>query len=244
MNEKEILKCFLEYPIWTSKPIFDKFKTIGNYIFRENSEYGKERFLFINGKKAKKVVLVAHADTFFDEYYGWEPQNHIVDIEDDFFVGRTEEGERIALGADDRAGCAIIWALKDYGHSILITDGEEYEMSGSNWLMEENTDIAKIINQHQFMIQFDRRNSQDFKCYTVGNKKFRAFIKNKTKYREPDRTSYTDISTLCDKICGVNFSVGYYHEHTNNEKINYIEWANTLYMARKLLAGDLPRFER
>ncbi len=54
MNEIEILKHFLEFPIWTSKPIFEKFKTIEGAIYREKDEVGKQRFLFIEGKLEKK----------------------------------------------------------------------------------------------------------------------------------------------------------------------------------------------
>ena len=240
----EILKHFLEYPIWTSKPIFDKFKTIQNAIFREHNAKGKERFLFVNGTKESKVVLVAHADTAFDDSKSKvSHKKHVVEIENDCFIG-YQNGKRIALGADDRAGCAILWALKDSGHSILLTDGEEHGRIGSHWLMEQNPDIANIINQHQFIIEFDRRNSNDFKCYDVGTDEFRAFINEKTNYEEPNRESYTDICTLCKDICGVNLSVGYYNEHTNNESINFNEWLHTLNVARKLLDEDLPKFER
>ncbi len=190
------------------------------------------------------MVLIAHADTYFDESYGYPKQKHIVEIDGNYFVGKTENGDRIALGADDRAGCAVLWALKDYGHSILITDGEEHGRIGSKWLMEENLDIAEIINQHQFMIQFDRQNSDDFKCYNVGTDEFRSFIKEKTNYTEPDRKKNTDICTLCDKICGVNLSVGYYDEHKNKEKINFNDWLNILNVTKNLLAMDLPKFER
>ena len=35
--------------------------------------------------------------------------------------------------------------------------------------MDHNKDIADEINHdHQFVIQFDRRNGRDFKCYDVG----------------------------------------------------------------------------
>lgn len=240
----EVLKHFLEYPIWTSKPIFDKFKTIQNAIFREHSENGKERFLFVNGTKESKVVLVAHADTVFDVFYNEPIQKHSVEIENDSFIGKNENGKRIALGADDRAGCAILWALKDAGHSILLTDGEERGKIGSHWLMEQNPDIANIINQHQFIVQFDRCNRNDFKCYDVGTDEFRAFIKEKTNFVEPNRESYTDICTLCKDICGVNLSVGYYDEHTSYERMNFNEWLHTLNIARKLLDEDLPKFER
>lgn len=244
MNEVDILKQFLECPIWTSKPIFDIFKSLENAVFREKSENSKERFLFVNGVRKNKVVLVAHADTFFDEYYSGKKQRHYVIKQGDFFIGNSLERERMALGADDRSGCAMIWLLKDTGHSILITDGEEKGRIGSNWLMRKNSDIAKIINQHQFMIQLDRRNSNDFKCYNVGSDEFRTFIREKTNFSEPDRSSFTDICTLCDEICGVNFSVGYYDEHTDNERINIKEWINTLTLVKSLLKNDLPKFNR
>jgi len=245
MKEIETLKNFLEYPIWTSKFIFDRFKSIDNAIFREKNEKGKERFLFIEGEKENKVVLIAHADTYFDEYYDMPIIKHIVEIQDDCFVGKAESsGERIALGADDRAGCAMLWELKDLGHSILITDGEEKGRIGSKWLKYNNKDIADILNKHQFMIQLDRKNGLDFKCYEVGTEEFRTFIEENTGYSEPDIKKCTDICTLCTDICGVNFSVGYYDEHTNYEKINFNEWLNTLNMVKKLLNRELPRFEK
>lgn len=246
-NDFETLKQFLEFPTYSSSQIFEKFKTIKNAIFREKDKLSKERFLFVSGKKKNKVVLVAHADTDFDDAYNGgnsNNQKHFVVMEEDCLVAKTKNGERVGLGADDRAGCAILWILKDSGHSILITDGEEHGRIGSRWLMEQNQDIAEIINEHQFMIQFDRRNNLDFKCYDVGTDEFRSFIKKTTGYSEPDRFSFTDICTLCDKICGVNLSVGYYCEHSKDERINPAEWMNTLNIARKLLKKDLQKFER
>lgn len=244
MNEIEILKDFLEFPLWTSRPVFEKFKAIDNAIFREQCETGKQRFLFVEGRKENKVVLIAHADTYFDQYYGYPKINHYVIENEGFFYGKDENGKLTGLGADDRAGCAILWLLKDSGHSILVTDGEEHGRIGSTWLMNDNPDIADIINNHQFMIQFDRRNSTDFKCYDVGTYEFREFVARKTGYSEPDRSSYTDICTLCRDICGVNLSVGYYNEHSNQERINISEWLNTLNLMKEFLRDDLPRFEK
>ena len=148
------------------------------------------------------------------------------------------------LGADDRAGCAIIWLLKEMGHSILITNGEEQGGRGSNWLMNENHDIAdKINSSHQFIIQLDRRNGRDFKCYSVGTDDFRAYVSKITGYSEPDRSSYTDIVTLCRDICGVNLSIGYRNEHSEDEHLIIDEWIKTLNICRKWLSEEkLPRF--
>ena len=106
------------------------------------------------------------------------------------------------------------------GHSLLITDGEEHGAIGSDWLMKgpENMDIANLINQdHQFIIQFDRRNGKDFKCYSVGTDEFRAYIAEKTGYLEPDRSAGTDIVKLCRDITAVDLSVGYRNEHSEEE---------------------------
>ena len=55
-------------------------------------------------------------------------------------------------------------------------------------------------------------------------------------------SSFTDICTLCDGICGVNLSVGYYCEHQRNEFIVIDEWLNTLNVAMKWLSmDDLPK---
>ena len=243
MTDIDLLKEFLEFPVWSSKPVFDKFKSIDNHIFRESGENDKQRFLFINGRKENKAVLIAHADTYCDKSKIAYNQKHFVKDEDGYFVALNEAGEKTLLGADDRAGCAILWALKDSGHSILVTDGEETGLIGSGWLIKNNPDIAELLNRHQFMIQFDRRNSTDYKCYYVGTDEFRKYIEQNTNYIEPDRSSRTDICKLCTDICGVNFSVGYYEEHTVKEKIDYNQWLHTLNMARKLLSQDLPRFK-
>lgn len=40
---------------------------------------------------------------------------------------------------------------------------------------------------------------------------------------------------LCEKICGVNLSVGYYDEHSSDEIVVEKEWKAALSTARKLL---------
>ncbi|MFA4958016.1 MAG: hypothetical protein WC556_13695 [Candidatus Methanoperedens sp.] len=109
----------------------------------------------------------------------------------------------------------------------------------------ENNDIKEEIQRHQFAVQFDRRNRRDFKCYSVGTDDFREYLMEKTGYTEPDRDSYTDIVTLCRDICGVNLSIGYLNEHTNEEILLIDEWWDTLEMCRKWLCEpDLPKFKR
>ncbi|MCL1795150.1 MAG: hypothetical protein FWG34_14960 [Oscillospiraceae bacterium] len=244
MHEIETLKKFLNFPISSTAKIYDEFKNIDGHVFREEDTNGKERFLYIEGRLENKVLLVAHADTYYDVCWDYPPKKHIVLHDGDFIKAVDKKGAPQLLGADDRAGVAMLWLLKDSGHSLLITDGEEHGQKGSEWLIKNNRDIAEKINfNHQFMIQLDRKNKNDFKCYQVGTDEFRAFVKNKTGYKEPDKSSSTDICVLCKNICGVNFSVGYYNEHGCDEKLNVREWLNTYCMVKELLAeNDLPKF--
>ena len=68
------------------------------------------------------------------------------------------------------------------------------------------------------------------------------FIEDNTGYKDAGIFSSTDITVLCEKICGVNLSVGYYYEHFTIERLNFNEWLNTLNIARKMLAPKQKKF--
>jgi hypothetical protein len=240
-NQIDVLKSFLEIPLGSANGVFERFIEIPGAIYRGE---GLERFLYVRGARSNKVLLVAHADTVWDHEYGYDPgPTHKIKIEDGAI---TAVNDQFGLGADDRAGCAMLWLLKDLGHSLLVTNGEEDGQTGSSWLMSNNEDIADEINHdHQFVIQLDRRNSADYKCYDVGTHEFRSYVADKTGYTEPDRRSTTDIRTLCREIAGVNLSIGYHREHGNQEYLNVAECDHTLKICRRWLAErELPRFRK
>ena len=244
MDEINVLKQFLDFPIGSTEEIFSQFKTLDGYVFRENKTYRKERFLYIEGKRKNKILLIAHADTVYDSFYKKKTFSQTIVEENNILKALSENGKFQALGADDRVGLAMLWLLKDSGHSLLVTDGEEGARIGSKWLKMENRDIAERINQnHQFMIQLDRCNGSEFKCYHVGNDEFRAFIKEQTGFSEPEFGAQTDVCSLCEDICGTNLSIGYYDNHTEYESLNIKEWLHTLQIVRKILAKEnLPKF--
>lgn len=244
MDDIELLLEFLKYPLGSGDAILKRFAGLpetthsGKPTHCVNPNNSLEQFVYIPGKRDNKVVLVAHADTFWDK--GWNQKHHAGTIMEHELVvdeniirsGTPDFG----IGADDRAGCAILWLLKDLGHSLLITNGEEHGQLGSNWLMNSHPDIANGINKdHQFMVEVDRRNGNDFKCYQVGTENFREYINKRTGYVDAGRDSYTDICTLCRDICGVNLSIGYKYEHHDNEEINIKHWQKTLGLCREWL---------
>jgi hypothetical protein len=235
MTELDILKEFLSYPLNSVEEIMKRFSTLKDAERKEGE--GKQKFVFVPGTREDAATLVAHADTVFDI------AEHTF-IEEDSVIKSTTEN--CGLGADDRAGCAIVWLLKDIGHNLLITDGEERGQIGAKWLLNCNADIAEIIFKSSFIIQFDRRNGKDYKFYDIPvSEEFENYIKKETGYINAGTGSNTDIVTLCENsksCCGVNLSVGYYNEHRSYETLVIKEWRNTLKVAENMLKKQLKRF--
>jgi hypothetical protein len=237
IQDIKVLHEFLEISVGRTDTVFEKFLSLKRTNTIDRGK-GSQRFLYIRGERENKVLLVAHADTVWDGKF--ESKN---ELQISNGIIRSSNGNH-GIGADDRAGCAMVFLLKDLGHSLLIVDGEEQRRLGSKWLMAENIDVAnEINNDHNFIVEFDRRNSSDYKCYNVGTDEFRRYIEKVTGYNEPDRESYTDIVTLCTKITGVNLSVGFQHEHFPDEYLKVDDWLGTLNLCRNWLsAKDLPKF--
>ena len=233
------LFTFLSMPLHSSDGVFERFAGLDGAICRADKAAAKERFIYVPGTRPDRALLVAHADTVFDEEYGNLPQPHTLHR-----CGDMIHGSGSPIGADDRAGCAMLWHMRASGHSLLITDGEEAGGIGSRWLMQENEDIAREINAHSFMVQLDRKNGADFKTYDVGTQAFKDYIAEETGFTDAGSDCFTDICLLSRELCGVNFSVGYYAPHTDCEYLNYREWIHSLRVVRSLLDKPLARFTR
>ncbi|TXT66026.1 MAG: hypothetical protein BAJALOKI3v1_50024 [Promethearchaeota archaeon] len=221
----------IDWFYYTPKDVLEKFASLDNSI--SHGEY-KERFVFIPGSRQDRVLLVAHADTVFNRM---KPK---IKFENGVF---SSELKNCGIGADDRAGCAIVWALKDLGHSIFIADGEESGCVASNYA-SSIPEINDMLQDHQFMIEFDRRGSNDLVFYDVGTKEFKSWCQHQFDGYKTNTGSFTDISVLAKKICGVNISIGYYSQHTSRETLVYSQWLNTLEKSRKVLSQkNIPKFE-
>lgn len=194
---------------------------------------GSEQFVFIPGTRQDRVLLVSHADTVWDD-----KKRQVVWCNGKYYSNIKDVG----IGADDRAGIAMLWKLRNSGHSILVTRGEERGCKAAHALIE-HPEWEKVVNEHQFSIEFDRMGEFDLAFYDVATDKFKDWVeKNMPKYKRIYGV-YTDICILCKKICGVNFSVGYYGQHSKEEYLIEKEWEQTFYLAEQLLKQDkLPQF--
>jgi hypothetical protein len=234
-SDIDVLLSFLEEPLNDASGIFQRFAALPGAELRVGAEPG-ERFLFVSGHRHDAATLVAHADTVFFDVAG-----HIMDIEGDIIRSGSPD---YGIGADDRAGCAILWLLRNSGHHLLITDMEECGRIGANYLIDTHPDIARVINGSSFIIQFDRRNGTDYKYYHLPvTDEFDDFIRsNLPGYHDAGTSSFTDITVLCTNVCGVNVSVGYRNEHHPEETLNIPEWRNTCERVGAMMERPLRRF--
>ena len=249
-HETEILMQFLAFRPDDSVPVLQKFAGLDGAISHFDGE--KKGFVYVPGTREDRVVLAAHTDTVWDKLY-WG-----------FFLPEIDEKELLekehrpvlsdgivrqggwngwGLGADDRAGCAMLWLLRNSGHSLLLTDGEEHGQIGANHLMRSYPEIADELNSHNYMIQLDRRNDCDYKTYDLSvSREFIDYVESQTGYMDAGRRSRTDIVALCKRICGVNFSIGYYTEHYADDYLDVDHWLNTYRIVKSMLEKKQPRF--
>jgi hypothetical protein len=250
-NDVNILMEFLSYPLDSGKEILRRFAGLTKTLAREapvhyvNPDNQLQQFVYIPGTRKNKVLLVAHADTKWDKDYQFAL------VAGNRFVIDGKLISSAGIGSDGRAGCAILWLLKDLGHSLLVTNGEYGNLrkmipslGGSRWLIERHPEIADEINMnHQFAVQFDFRNGGEFKCYGVGTSGFRQYVREETGFKDAGKDGSKDICMVCRDICGVNLSVGYDKENTTAEILNSEQWNHTLDICREWLnESDLPGF--
>jgi hypothetical protein len=170
------------------------------------------------------IALVAHLDTVFEKpvrtlYYD-ERKN----------VMWSPDG----LGADDRAGVfAIVKILmKGYRPHIIFTTDEEKGCLGAEALVK---DFLISPFKMRYIIQLDRRGTNDCVFYDCANEKFTNYVSS-FGFVE-NFGSFSDISVICPawKIAGVNLSVGYEDEHTYIETLHITPFLATIDKVCKML---------
>ena len=178
------------------------------------------------------IALVAHMDTIFKYpastvYYDrqkgvlWSPDG---------------------LGADDRAGIfAIIQILKTgLRPSVILTTDEECGGLGASALASLPCPIPNL----KYMIQLDRRGTNDCVFYDCYNPSFIEYVES-FGFVEKWGT-FSDISILMPawKTCGVNLSVGYEDEHSIAEVLHIKPLFDTIAKVRHMLQEEeIPTFE-
>lgn len=208
----------------------------GAYISKSN------KYVYIPGQRDDRILLVAHADTASKKNTDESDIAWFGDVcmrKDVLYDGWNYGSE--PLGADDRAGCAMLWNNHDGQHSLLVTTGEEKGLLGAR---AASAEIGKELQKHVFSIEIDRKGDRHAVFYDVATPEFKAHMLKLLNDNNPDEQpwqerhgSCTDISHICEstRICGVNLSAGYLREHSGDEMLLLTAWLNT----QSTLAGIL-----
>lgn len=178
------------------------------------------------------IALVAHMDTVFFKI----PEELFYDTAKNVMWSPT------GAGFDDRAGIYAILQIVKQGlrpHIILTTD-EEVGALGASVLATRACPFKDL----RYLIQLDRRGSNDCVFYDCDNPDFVKYVEG-FGFVEAYGT-FSDISTICPawKIAGVNLSIGYRDEHTASETLFVGNMLATIDKVITMLqATDIPSFK-
>lgn len=206
-------------------------------VSKKYNVINEEGFLYAKG--TVPVLLVAHMDTVHKEQC-----KTIVNID-----GKMSSPQ--GIGGDDRCGVFMIMNIvKELNCSVLLCEDEEKGGVGArkfvNAKMKKANENGEIVEtayiDHldvNFMIELDRKGSNDAVFYSCDNKDFTDFVTDTTGFKFA-YGSFSDISVLAPaaKISAVNLSCGYYNAHTVTEYVMYDEMMDNIEAAKVLIKEE------
>ena len=190
-----------------------------------NKHYSKvvhtNEYIFAEGDIP--VALVAHMDTVFKH----PPEDIFFDSKKN--VLWSPDG----LGADDRAGVfAIVQIIRSGLHPHIIFTTDE-EVGGKGAMALAKLDCP--FNDLKYIIQLDRRGSNDCVFYDCDNQEFVNYVEQFGF--EWNFGTYSDISEICPswEVAGVNLSIGYRDEHSVSEVLFVGQMFSTIEKVKQML---------
>lgn len=145
--------------------------------------------------------------------------------------------EQKLCGADDRLGCFIISELiKSNPNDFIFAlfDKEEVGGQGSSDFTK-SLEFTEVVAKTSCFLGLDRRGDSDLASYDYESQEFLDVLTEIDGY-EPAYGTFTDVANLAEEalLSCVNFSVGYYSEHTASENFSPTECLNTLEVMKNL----------
>ncbi|WP_313530566.1 M28 family peptidase [Anaerotignum sp.] len=184
-------------------------------------------FLYAEGNVS--VLLVAHLDTVHKQ-----PVVNICYSEDRQIMMSPE-----GIGGDDRCGIyMILEIIKQARCHVLFTEDEEIGCIGASDFAK-----SKIRPQVNYIVEVDRRGSNDAVFYQCSNLDFNEFVC--CFGFEEARGSFSDISVIAPQlgVAAVNISAGYYNEHSRHEYINLAEMERNTRLICEMVQSTTEKYE-
>lgn len=223
----------------TDEGVMQAFHTLANKQKRTVWESDTEdMFLFIEGNMP--VCLVAHVDTVS---YIKGSQGKTLKQRNGIITAWKEGHQKIQqtiLGADDRAGCYILYDIlrnSPLKPHVLLTN---YEESGGLGAREfANSDLHKMY-MIEFFIELDRKGVNHYVQYNRNPKEVNDWMEQFNLPRESG--SYSDIKTITEitRVPSVNIATGYYLQHTTREYLDIAAMELAKTKTLQLLADYIP----
>lgn len=202
------------------------------HIGKTATKQGDDSWLYIPEHTTGKVCIVAHIDTVFDS----DRRSPLIIYDREKGLVSSPDG----LGSDDRAGVYVALKLfnsipEPYKPFVLLTDFEEIGGYGA----QEACDIFKEeLKDVTMFIELDRKGEDDAVFYNGEPQDFIDYI---TFFGfKKDTGSFSDISYLCPGLerCGVNLSIGYYHQHSKHEYLDINAMETTIDKVKAVLVDN------
>ena len=187
----------------------------------------KKGFLYAEGDIP--VLLVAHLDTVHSE------KAEIICFSEDMRYVMSPQG----IGGDDRCGVYMIMQLiRDYKCHVLFCEDEEVGGRGANRFV-----ASKRKPRVNFIVEMDRRGSNDAVFYHCDNPDFTDFVLSFGF--EENHGTFSDISVIAPPLntAAVNISAGYYNEHRLHEYIDMLAVENNIRRIGEMIMADSEHFE-
>lgn len=175
------------------------------------------------------VLLVAHLDTVHKR-----PVANLCCSKDGRFLMSPE-----GIGGDDRCGVyMILEIIRETKCHVLFTEDEEIGCVGARAFA-----AGKIRPQINYIVEVDRRGSNDAVFYRCDNPDFAEFV-NSFGF-ETACGSFSDISVIAPAlgVAAVNISAGYYNEHSLHEYIDLVAVERNIGLLREMVQAPTERFE-
>lgn len=188
---------------------------------------------FVFAKGDFPVLLVAHLDTVHDKL----PTSILLDPNS--YTLSSPNG----IGGDDRCGVYMIFeVIKSYNCSVLFCEDEEIGAVGAKKFTASK--LSKEL-EFNYIIEFDRKGSNDAVFYDCDNPDFENFITE--EFYQKEYGSFSDISVIAPYLgcAAVNLSCGYYKAHTKDEYVAIKEMKDSIDAACMILekTTDQDKFE-
>lgn len=194
-------------------------------FYEEKDVIFTDKYIICKGKAP--VMFCAHMDTVKRD----DVKIIISDKEKGYITSPN------LLGGDDRCGVYTLLTLIVYSSIkpwVIFTTDEEIGCIGAT---EAVKDLSKeMFSDIKFMVEIDRRGSNDCVFYQCDNKDFHKWIQDNTGYVKNTGSS-SDCRHLGKgwDIASVNLSAGYYNEHNKHEYVVVKELCRTIETCFKLL---------